>query len=629
MSLLIFEEGEHMNTFTRSLDRIFSGIYRALRTFPVSIGCAFAFAIVTAVRIQLDWPQQEPFNFMFNCLHWAFALGALFGLTAITAAYSRFSSARSFLTANLLGAAATAVTFWGLYLYGGTEQTSSGYAEISALAAARVSAAMLVLMILFVIVAADPKDRSGFANSLFMTHKAFFIALIYGLVILAGTTGVARGVQGLLYRNMSSKVYLYIATAVGFLTYTLFVGYFPDFRKGNDDEHRDAAQKQPKFIEILFGYILVPIVLALTVVLLIWAIQTVLNGMRVSFVRLSTISASYTIGGLWLHAMVTQHDSGLAKLYRQVYPIASIVILVFEAWAVRNQLQSSGLKLTEYIFILIWILAATGDVLLLIRKSRAHRTIAVTACALAVFSVLPAVGYYALPVRLQANRLETLLVGEGMLSGDQITPAASEPDQPVREAITDAVNYLANARDAKYPTWFEKGFARSDVFLETFGFAMTWAKSDGDIGDQPTKTLGTYLSLPPGALDISGYTWAVNPQSEFEKGGGNTSVSGDRGTYQIEWTVSDRGIPSIKILLDDRVLLQQDLKKYIGIICKKYPPGYSGYPGVTLEDMSFPIQTAEINILLVFDYIEINVDPTNDTIQYWLSLREMYLAENP
>lgn len=618
-----------MNAFIRSLSRTFSGIYTALRTFPVSIGCAFAFAIVTAIRIQLDWPQQEPLNFLFSCLHWAFALGALFGLMAITAAYSRFSSAKSFLTANLLGVAATAVTFLGLYRFGGTEQTSSGYAEITALAAARVSVAMLVLMILFVVFAADPKDHSGFDSSLFMTQKAFFIALLYGLVILAGTTGVAGGVQGLLYRNMSGKVYLYIATVVGFLTYTLFVGYFPDFHKGTDEEHRAAAQKQPRFIEILFEYILVPIVLALTVVLFIWAIQTVLNGMRVSFVRLSTISAAYTIGGLWLHAMVAQHDSGLTKLYRRVYPIASIVILVFEAWAVRNQLQASGLKLTEYIFILIWILAAAGDILLLIQKSGAHRTIAVTACALAVFSVLPAVGYYALPVRLQANRLETLLVGEGMLSGDRITPATLEPDQPVREAITDAVSYLAHARDAKYPAWFDKDIARSDVFLETFGFEMTWAKPDGDIGDQPTQTLGTYLSLPPGALDISGYTWAVNPQSEFKKGAGNTSVSGGRGTYQIEWTVSDRGLPSIQISLDDRVILQQDLKEFTDIICKKYPPGYSGYPEVTLEDMSFPIQTAEINVLLVFDSIDINVDPANDTIQYWLSLREMYLAENP
>ena len=55
----------------------------------------------------------------------------------------------------------------------------------------------------------------------------------------------------------------------------------------------------------------------------------------------------------------------MTRLYRSVYPIAALVILAFEAWAVIVRLMESGLKTTEYVFILIWVLAAVGSILLL------------------------------------------------------------------------------------------------------------------------------------------------------------------------------------------------------------------------------------------------------------------------
>lgn len=617
-----------MNTFVQLIRNVFKGALKAFRTFPASLGCALAFAIVTAIRIQLDWPQQEPFNFLFNCLHWAFALGAIFSLAAITAAQSRFNTAKIILTANILGIAVAAVTFLGLYFLGGTALTGSRYLMVSNLAAARVGVAMFVCFTAFIILAGYPKNRSDFTSSFFMTHKAFFIALIYGVVILAGTMGVARAIQALLYREMSSKVYMYIGTFVGFLAYSIFVGYFPDFHQGAADERRETAQKHPRFIEILFGYILIPIVLALTVVLLIWAGKTILSGMQVSFVRLSVISASYTIGGLWLHAMVLRYESGLAKFYRRVYPIASMVILVFEAWAVVNQLRASGLMLTEYIFILIWVLAAIGTVLLLLLKSNAHRVIALLACGLAVLSVLPAVGYHALPVKAQSSRLQSLLADEGILNGDVLTPAVTEPSQDVRAAITGAVDYLANAPDAKLPSWFDKGLNQNDVFKTKLGFEKTWAEDDNTY-PEPGGYFGTYLSLLPTAVDISGYSWAVNVQDEYGKGLGQATINGARGTYQIYWAASNGGIPSLQIFLNNHLILDKDLGGYIDDISKKYPPGQAGNTAATLEDMSLQLNTSEADVLLVFSNIDISVDTTKDTTTYWLSLKNLYFRENP
>lgn len=616
-----------MNAFSQSVAMIFKGAYRAFRTFPTTIASALALAIVTMIMIQLEWAQQEPLNFLFTCLNWSFALGAILSMALIVAERSRFNRGRAFISVNLIGITAMVVCFIGLYLYGARTVTGNDYAVISSLASARVGAVILVSLIAFIILSGNPRERFEFTSSFFMTLKAFFIALVYGLVTLAGASGVARAVQALLYRDMSGKVYMYIITLAGFLAFTIFVGYFPDFRKGETDECREVAEKQPHFIEILFVYILIPIVMALTVVLLIWAGITVFKGMQVPFLRLSGIAAAYTIGGLWLHAMVSEHEAGLARLYRRVYPFASLVILAFEAWAVIKQLQGSGLKTAEYAFILLWIVAAVGAIMLLKLKAKAHKSIAVLICALAIFAVLPIVGYHALPVTAQVSRLENLLISEQMLENDRLIPAATEPKKSVRVAITDAVNYLAYAEDARLPSWFDRELKDRAVFNKKLGFEQTWASLDGT--SVPGQYLGTYLHLTSQAINISDYRWAVNPQNDYKDGQTYVTVSGDKGIYKIYWTTaSGSGIPSLKILLNEQVILEKDMGDYISALSEKYPPSQAGNVEATLADMSLTLKTSELDVLLVFNNIQINVDTSSGVTSYYLDLKNMFLKEN-
>lgn len=620
-----------MFAFSRSVSRIFEGAVKAFQTFPAAIACAFAFAVVTMIRIQLDWPGQEAYNFLFNCLHWAFALGAVFSLAATTAAHSRYPGAKAFWIANLSGLGAAAAAFLALYLFGETITAGvSQYQTISSLAAARVGSAVFVSFLAFIVLAGYPKEQSDFSRSLFMTQKAFFIALLYGAVLMGGFSGVAGAVQALLYRDMSYKVYEYLGTLAGFLAFTIFVGYFPDFRKGETDEHRESAQRQPRFIEILFGYIMVPIVLALTVVLLLWAGKTILTGTWPAFEQLSGIAAGYAAAGIWLHIMVTRYETGLAGFYRRVYPIAALVILAFEAWALAVQLGKWGLKTTEYFFILIWVVTVASAVLLMMKKSKAHAVIAALLCAAAVFAVLPAVGYHVLPVTAQVGRLETALTQNGMLKDGRLTPATSEPERPVRESVTDAVNFLAYAEDAKLPAWFDRDLSQSDVFRAKLGFEQTWPQDENNPGGA-NEYLSTYLTLPFGAVDIGGYRWAVNPEGyKTETGQDAITIDGDRGTYQIYWTQNSAdGTPYLKILLDDRVILEEDLSGYIDRITAKFPPSTGDSPPATLADMSLQLDTPEITALLVFNNVSISVDTRLDEASYWFGLNALYLSEKP
>ncbi|TJX15802.1 DUF4153 domain-containing protein [Tissierella creatinini] len=616
-----------MGNFISSISGVFKGAVKAFERYPMVIANAIAFTIVTIIRIHLDWPEQEAYNFLFNCLHLSFALGAIFSLTAITFAQSRYNNQKSFVGANIIGLMVTVVTFLLLYYLSGTypEYSAMRYQKVSTLATARVSAAIFVSFLLFIILAAYPKEESDFSKSLFMVHKSFFIALLYGIVITSGTSGVAGAIKALLYKELSSKVYAYIGSLSGFLAFTIFIGYFPDFRKGLVDKQREIAQKQPRFIEVLFNYIMAPIMLALTLVLLLWTGKTIMEGMKVPFLLLSSIASSFAIGGIWLHIMLTHSKTGLAKFYKRIYSIAVIFILFFEAWALIIQLQKYGLKTTEYIFALIWIVALSSAILLIVKKERAHQPIAIIICILTIISVIPFVGYNVLPIKAQINRLENLLQSEGILQEEKLVPAIKEPDQEVRESITDSVIFLANSEDVRLPDWFDKDLINQNTFKTTLGFNQTYPEYDyEDMGGY----IGTSLILSQEVIDISEYRWGISMQNGYQKEEGFISFEGNRGLYKIYLNAyTKEGIPSLTISLNDKEILGLDMGEYLDDLLEKYPPGKSQPIYVPIEDMSLKLESPEIEVMLVLGNVDINVDPQRDDINYWINMNALYIRE--
>lgn len=619
-----------VNPFLSSISRILQNAANAFRTFPASLLCALAFALVTIVRIEMDWQQQEPYNFLFNCLHWSLALGAIVSLTAITAAQSRSNTKGAFLTANLIGIAAGGLTFLVLYFFGSIapEGNYTKYAIVSDIFEARAVMVMMIAFLIFIVLASHPREQSSFSDSFFMSHKAFFISLIYGGVIMSGTSGVARAVQALLYQEMSEKVYMYLGTLSGFLAFAIFLGYFPDFRKGSADPRREVAQKQPRFIEVLFGYIMTPILLAMTVVLLLWSGKTVLSGMDAPFMLLTGIASAYAIGGTWLYVMTSHHKTGLVKFYRITYPIAALLILGFEAWAFVIQLGKWGLRTSEYSFLLVWIGAVAASVLLLIWKSKAYEKIVWAVCILAVVWVLPILGFHALPVTLQSDRLGQILISEGILVDGKLVAAAAEPEKEVREQITEAVSYLGYAQGAKLPDWFDKTLRDGTIFRTKLGFEQTWPNQEPFLGGG--GYLSSYLEPRPGNVNIEGYQWAVNFMTEASKGQGSVELAGTKGTYLISWMPNAvDNVPVLIIRQGEQVILKEDLHKYLSEMAKKYPPDNNGASKqVPLEEMILELTSPELNVKMVFYNISINVDPQQDRIYYGISPGMLYLREN-
>lgn len=613
-----------MNAFTGFISKSVKGAIKSFQTFPASIGCALLFTIMTMVQIELSWSTAKGYSLLLSSLRWALAFGALFGLPLITAAKSRFDTKNVFVMANIITIAGAVIAFFGLYYGGGISSlTDASVTVLSTLATSRMIVAMAVSFLVFIVLASYPKKQSDFSRAFFMTHKAFFIALLYGGVIMAGTSLIVVALQALIFSDMWNSIYSHLGIISAFIGFSIFLGYFPDFGKGRVDPQREIAQSQPRFIEILFDYILIPVFAALTLVLLGWAVKTIISGMNTSFTQLFGIAATYTLGGLWLYLMVTHNDTAISRFYRRFYPIAALVILIFEAWALVQRIGDVGLKVSEYYFILLWLVAAASSVLLLLKKSKAYLPVIYLICALAVISVLPFIGYQPTTIASQTDRLTTLLTDENILQDGKLVPAASEPELSVRENITDAVVYLAGFPADQLPSWFDPDMERSDIFKEKLGFEKAWGPEDRVGGGD---SFVTSVSLSSSAIDIADYQWSAVFSARDNTGDNAVTIEGENGTYDIYWIVdANNGIPTLKIVLDGDVIVEENLTSYVEQIAKTFP-GDKGEQG-TVDDMSLKIETEQVDVLLVFQYIEGYIGPDEYNTYYNFDLNAVYLNE--
>ncbi len=121
--------------------------------------------------------------------------------------------------------------------------------------------------------------------------------------------------------------------------------------------------------------------------------------------------------------------------------------------------------------------------------------------------------------------------------------------------------------------------------------------------------------MPAGVIDTGEYDWVVNLQPEKLKD--TAAIKGNKGLYRISWTANPPDdILVLKIKLNDRVILKQSMNAYIDKIKAEFSPDKTKNPKAAVKDMSLQLETPEITVLLIFNNVEIHVDPQHDVFNY-------------
>lgn len=617
------ERDEIMYNIRNGIKNIFEGALKSFYRFPASIFSAIIISIISIIRISMNWDFQQNYSFLFDSVQLSFLFGAILSMAIVV--YLEVKADRdkkSIAFGNVLGILISGISFLLLY-YLSPVNSEDGLKYISNMGNARIFVSIFISSIAFIYFISNSEKIDSFSDSFFIVHRSYIVSLLYGIVIMIGISGVLSAFQALVYRGMSFKIYQYIGVLIGFLTYTIFLGYFPSFVSKEETEEIENIKEQPRFIFVLFGFILVPIMIALTIVLLIWSFRVLFSQVEVSFNQLSSIASSYIIFGIWLHIMVESHNTKIASFYKKAYPFTAILVLGFQAWALIRQIGKLGIKTAEYSFMMIWIFGAISVVLLLFyefRKNNGYRKIAILAGIISIIWVFPIIGYEDLTFNSQIKRLESLLVEEEILIDGQIISTERELDKVKKAEITDAVDFIAELDKKNIPNWFNRDFKEEGQFKDIFGFEKTYG-----IYEDSNEYKGQNFKLSADVIDISDYSLTLNLDLNMSMEEG-IEFQWENDNYEIIHSQTDSGVPKITLKLEGNIIIEEDLEEYLVELSSKSKESEYGFRELPLEDMSLILEDENISMILVFENIDIYEDRAEESKNYYVNLQGIYIS---
>ncbi len=601
-----------MSNFSKAIGRMITGGAKSFARFPAAMVSALVVAVAATMNIAVE-PADDK---LLASLILAFASAAFWGMAVSSISDTLSGNKLSFAISNGLGLIAGAGLFAYLQFLVPDDAPSIIFA--------RIVAAGVAAFIIFLIAISANEVESDFNQSAFMVLKSFIIAGLYTLVIMLGLFFVAFAVESLLYDNLSEKVYMYISIWSAFIGFAFFLGYFPSFKRQIRDSHLETAQKHPAFIEILFAFVLVPIMAAMTLVLLIWAIQILIVGDWPEFEQLSAIFTVYTLFGVFLAVMMAHYDKTPAHVFRRFFPFAALVFLAFEAYALYVQFADHGIRANEYFIGILWIFGLLSVLALLLRPVKRTRLIAFVALVLTVLIVLPVTGYQAVPLSSQTKRLQKVLNRNDMLIDGEIVKAPTDISLADRVTITDSALYIMRESydDTAKAPWLSDQLDSSQSFVSIFGFEPEYETYPDGPGDKVYREV--YLSLPAGSIDITGYTGSILIGEEIY---GSETITAKIGDYAIEFVnMTGSGVPSIQIAKDDLVIVQQSLEPWLQDLQDKYMTEDGRRIEPNFKDMTYTVEGSGVELLVVFRNISIYYS-TGEEMEIFLMPAAAYFRE--
>ena len=581
-----------MAAFAQSIRRVLSGGARSLTRFPAASVCAVLIAVIATIRIWETGPEPAK---LYDSLQLALLLAGVLAMALAVLAARRQNRLVWLAGTNLAALTVAAAAFLSLFLPSG---------EISIRSVSWIIALTLIAFLLFLLLLSVRNLPVDFNQGAYMTLKAAVVAAVYTLVLAGGLLFTAFAVESLLYPAMDEKIYLTLLVWSLWVGFILFLGYFPDMQKGQEDPHLAIACTQPRFIALLFANILIPLTALLSLVLLIWALQVLSGRQDADFSQLSVIFSTYVFSGIFLMIMTSRENRRMARLFHRLFPAAALLFLAFEAYAWFREFQVHGLQTGTYFAALVWLFAVASASVLLIGSVKRSRITAFIASGLALLAVLPLSGFLDAPALAQTARLKSALVRNDMYVDGRIEPAGQDISQADKALISDAAFFLLY-NEGWQADWFSESLDAASDFARVFGFPY----SKDDQGEPQPARQAISMILPVGTLPVGAYEQAafVLFKDESETLAVFTRQS-DRYTIRLN-QAPDRSTARLVIEKNNQKIIDANLETWLGELAERYAG--TGGQDVAFNDMFYSTVAGDIEIAIVFQSIYMEWSQTN------------------
>lgn len=328
--------------------------------------------------------------------------------------------------------------------------------------------------------------------------RAFIISNIYSFIVFVGISGIIFALNSLFKFNFGSSVYLRVAI-FSFILFNV-VTFFSDFPKVRDSF---TDYKYPKAFRILLVYIITPIVIIYTAILLAYFVKILVlwqipNNLIVNLV---IWFASFSI--VYLFFLSRVDSITFINKFKIVFPFTLFPLLGMMFFAIYLRIKEYGMTENRYIVIAVGLWIFLSLIYYIFYRENSNISIPIFLSVIILITGIGPASATSLSIRSQNARFEKLLRDNKMIAGEEIKPNINI-ESDAKSQIVDIVSYMVRTDRVDKLSYMPKDFKlNEDSFTKLFGFSNI-IESKNYLGYSYTDNLPTDSELGFD-IDIEGY----------------------------------------------------------------------------------------------------------------------------
>lgn len=309
-------------------------------------------------------------------------------------------------------------------------------------------------------------QRPGYEQYIVGLLRQFFITVLYGIVLFIGLAATVFAMDQLLF-PLPPSIYLDLwYCVVGLFGPAFFLAEIP--APGEELATVDYS----KLLKVLLYYIVMPLILAYTVILYLYFA-------KILFTRQWPVGmVSHLV--LW-YAMVTtfvlvilypQREQSLwVKNFSSAMPMLLLPLLAMMFVAMGIRIRAYGITENRYFVLAAGIWVSISLIYLLFTKKPKNVFLTLLLVVMTFFTVFGPGSAYSLSKASQAARFEELLRENNMLQKGQIVKAPASLSKADKKSLSSIIYYFDRYHGLEQLPYLPPDFKIGDM-KDTFGFSL-------------------------------------------------------------------------------------------------------------------------------------------------------------
>ena len=341
----------------------------------------------------------------------------------------------------------------------------------------------------------------------------FHLATLYAGVLIGGFSLALLGMHQLLGLDVDDRTYLHLLVWVALVVHPWIVlGGLP-----GEPVALEQDRSYPSGLKVFCQFALLPLVLSYFLILYVYGGRILFEQKWPSGWVGWLVSGAAVFGMLTLlllHADRPEPEHGWIRRLRTGYYLATIPLIALLMVAVYQRFEQYRWTERRYLLVVfgVWLLAMAAY--MAFSRARNSQMIPLSLCGVIALTTVGPLSACRVALESQSQRLQTLLVKNGLLRAGKLHAAAREPPQQQIATISGIVKYLVETHGAaSLNRWSKQAYPRGDLAsrAQTMTATRSFMREMGlSWMPEPSKyrtSSSFYAGLE--ALDISGYDQLV------------------------------------------------------------------------------------------------------------------------